>query len=196
MLTSQWYTQVTSRCRIQSFIFWFSSRKRTQRNDESFPSSMTQKWDRNETEYALPRASLTGLHTALSILDVERLDLQIDALSKRRLTPAETRISRLLGYRLPPVPQQESRQNRESKARCVWVFLLPLVGLYSCLRLRHSEMMPLRPTKITKRPIAHQVRLGCHPNASISSSVKLISICSSHSSSCMVHPRLPVPPSC
>lgn len=153
-------------------------------------------WHRNETEHALPRASLTGLHTALSILDVERLDLQIDALSKRRLTPAETRISRLLGYRLPPAPQQESRQNRESKARCVWVFLLPLVGLYSCLRLRHSEMMPLRPTKITKRPIAHQVRLGCHPNASISSSVKLISICSSHSSSCMVHPRLPVPPSC
>jgi hypothetical protein len=40
------YTQTTSRCRIQSFIFCFSSRKRTQRNDESFPSSLTMKWDR------------------------------------------------------------------------------------------------------------------------------------------------------
>jgi cytochrome d ubiquinol oxidase subunit I len=40
------YTQTTSRCRIQSLIFCFSSRKRTQRNDESFPSSLTMKWDR------------------------------------------------------------------------------------------------------------------------------------------------------
>jgi putative hydroxymethylpyrimidine transport system permease protein len=39
-------TQVTSRCRIQSLIFCFSSRKRTQRNDESFPSSLTMKWER------------------------------------------------------------------------------------------------------------------------------------------------------
>jgi hypothetical protein len=44
--TASIYTQVTSRCRIQSLIFWFSSRKRTQRNDESFPSSLTMKWDR------------------------------------------------------------------------------------------------------------------------------------------------------
>jgi signal transduction histidine kinase len=40
------YTQITSRCRIQSFIFCFSSRKRTQQNDLSFPSSLTMKWDR------------------------------------------------------------------------------------------------------------------------------------------------------
>jgi predicted secreted hydrolase len=40
------YTQVTSRCRIQSLIFCSSSRKRTQRNDPSFPSSLTKKWDR------------------------------------------------------------------------------------------------------------------------------------------------------
>jgi hypothetical protein len=40
------YTQVTSSCRIQSLIFCSSSRNRTQRNDLSFPSSLTMKWDR------------------------------------------------------------------------------------------------------------------------------------------------------
>ncbi|PKF79949.1 hypothetical protein CW749_09640 [Vibrio sp. vnigr-6D03] len=40
------YTQVTSRCRIQSLIFCFNSRKITQWNDESFPSYLTMKWDR------------------------------------------------------------------------------------------------------------------------------------------------------
>ncbi|PKF81697.1 hypothetical protein CW749_02505 [Vibrio sp. vnigr-6D03] len=40
------YTQVTSRCRIQSLIVCSSSRRRTQWNDESFPSSLTMKLDR------------------------------------------------------------------------------------------------------------------------------------------------------
>jgi hypothetical protein len=40
------YTQVTSRCRIQNLIFCSSSRKRTQRNDQSFPSSLMMKLDR------------------------------------------------------------------------------------------------------------------------------------------------------
>ncbi|PKF80747.1 hypothetical protein CW749_05245 [Vibrio sp. vnigr-6D03] len=40
------YTQVTSRCRVQSLIVCSSSRRRAQRNDESFPSSWTRKWDR------------------------------------------------------------------------------------------------------------------------------------------------------
>ncbi|PKF76281.1 hypothetical protein CW749_27750 [Vibrio sp. vnigr-6D03] len=49
-------------------------------------------------EYGLPRASLTGFHTALSIFDLERLDLQIDALPESQLTLAEPSILRLLGY--------------------------------------------------------------------------------------------------
>ncbi|PKF80331.1 hypothetical protein CW749_07125 [Vibrio sp. vnigr-6D03] len=40
------YTQVTSKCRIQSLIACSSSRRRTQWNDESFPSSLTMKWNR------------------------------------------------------------------------------------------------------------------------------------------------------
>lgn len=34
----------------------------------------------NETEHEFPRASLTGLRTVLSILNVKRLNRQIDAL--------------------------------------------------------------------------------------------------------------------
>jgi hypothetical protein len=45
-INSESITQVTLRCRIQSLIFCSSSRKRTQRNDLSFPSSLTMKWDR------------------------------------------------------------------------------------------------------------------------------------------------------
>ncbi|ROV58970.1 hypothetical protein EGH82_15930 [Vibrio ponticus] len=36
------YTQVTSRCRIQSVVIDSSSRKTTQRNSQLFPSCLTQ----------------------------------------------------------------------------------------------------------------------------------------------------------
>ncbi|KJY80937.1 hypothetical protein TW74_01160 [Vibrio nigripulchritudo] len=55
---------------------------------------------RNGTEYGLPRASLTGFHTALPILDLEPLDLQIGALSENQLILAEPSILRLLGYKI------------------------------------------------------------------------------------------------
>jgi hypothetical protein len=44
----------------------------------------------------LPRASLTGFHTALPILDLESLDLQIGALPENQLILAEPSILRLL----------------------------------------------------------------------------------------------------
>ncbi|RTZ24416.1 hypothetical protein EKN09_03780 [Vibrio penaeicida] len=41
---------------------------------------------------------LTGFHTALPILDLEPLNLQIGVLSERQLILAEPSILRLLGY--------------------------------------------------------------------------------------------------
>ena len=46
-----------------------------------------------------PWASLIGFHTALSIFDLESLDLQIDALSDSQSILAESRIMRWFGYK-------------------------------------------------------------------------------------------------
>ncbi|CCN45408.1 hypothetical protein MADA3029_20035 [Vibrio nigripulchritudo MADA3029] len=46
----------------------------------------------------LPRASLTGFHPALPILDLEPLDLQIGFLSESQLILAESSILGSLGY--------------------------------------------------------------------------------------------------
>ncbi|EGQ8154335.1 hypothetical protein GZD43_002065 [Vibrio alginolyticus] len=42
LLVNDSYTQVTSRCRIQSVVIDSGSRKTTQRNSQLFPSCLTQ----------------------------------------------------------------------------------------------------------------------------------------------------------
>ena len=85
---------MASRCRIQSSIFWSNSRKRTQRNDRSFPSSLTMKWYR----ICAPKGEFNRLSCCVIDSWFRLLDLQADALPESLLILAEPIILRSPGY--------------------------------------------------------------------------------------------------
>jgi ribose transport system substrate-binding protein len=67
-------------------------------DDSNKSASQLQAVYARNPDYGLPRASLTGFHTALPIFDLEPLDLQIGVLTENQLILAEPSILRLLGY--------------------------------------------------------------------------------------------------
>ncbi len=73
---NQVYTQVTSRCLIQSEVTELNSRKATKRNSELFPSCLTQEVG---SVTRSQRASVLSSQTLLTILNVEPLYLRIVA---------------------------------------------------------------------------------------------------------------------
>ncbi|PNQ54559.1 hypothetical protein C1141_15260 [Vibrio agarivorans] len=70
------YTQVTSRCLIQSEVTESNSRKTTKRNSQLFPSCLTQEVG---SVTRSQRASDLNSQTLLTILNVEPLYLRIVA---------------------------------------------------------------------------------------------------------------------
>ena len=64
-------------------------------------------WQRNETVYELPKASLNGFHPALPIFDLERLDLHIGVLPENQLILTEQASWVYLGIDAPFIQQTQ-----------------------------------------------------------------------------------------
>ncbi len=88
------YTQVTSRCWIQSAVTDSSSRKTTKRNKQA----LSKLFDDEIVSVTRSKASCLGSYAPLTTFDLEPLDLQIVALPSNQVILAEPSILRLLGY--------------------------------------------------------------------------------------------------